>query len=183
MSMENEEIKDVSLIPGMEEVQDASAIDFGEDTAGEKIPETAAAEKKKVRPARIAYLVFVLLLIAAMAWGLVWIWNACSEYQKNSAATLVGEAGRQLSEETGLELESSLIPAVSEEGYYEYVLKSEGKPVAKVTLNKVKSGIMGLALFETKEVSSLVHYKVVMPDDCVLDVRNQNIDYMSAAED
>ncbi|MBR0482108.1 MAG: L,D-transpeptidase [Firmicutes bacterium] len=145
----------------------------------EKNPKAA----KKKNPGRTAYLIFVLFLVLAIAGGLFWVWKQCAEYQKASAATLVGEAGKELSEATGLELESSLIPTVNDAGEYEYVLKSEGKPVAKVTLEKTKSGIMGLALFEKKDVQSLVKYKVIMPEDCVLSVTNQTIDYMSTAED
>ena len=175
---EYEGAADASVIPGLLPEEDATFIPgLGPEE------EEPKKEKKKKRPARTAYLIFVLVLIAAIVFGLIWVWKQCEEYQKCSAATLVGEAGKKLSEDTGLELESSLIPSIGDDGLYNYVLKAEGKPVAKVSLNKIKSGIMGLALFETKEVSSLVHYKVIMPEDCVLDVKNQTVDYMSTAED
>ena len=183
-----------------EEIEDATPISFDEPEITDATPifieepqeeseakddpsKAPKAEKPKKSKGRIAYLIFVLVLLFAIIGGLIWVWKQCDEYQKNSAATLVNEAGRKLSEETGLELESSMIPTINPEGTYDYVLKSNGKPVAKVSLNKTKSGLLGIALFETKEVTSLVHYKVIIPDDCALNVENQTIDYMSAAEE
>ena len=160
--------------------EDATPI-FFDDVSENEVSKEPVPKKKK--GGRIAYIVFVLILIGAIVFGLIWVWKQCEEYQKASAATLVAQAEKELSEAAGIELESSLIPATGEDGNFEYILKSEGKPVAKVTLKKVKSGLLGLALFERQSIESLVHYEVIVPDDCTLDVTNQIVDYMSSAED
>ena len=173
---------DIKMQRDMQESESSREKDLPTET--ENIPsQNNAPKKKKGKAGRIIYLAFVLLLAAAIGGGLFWVWRACDEYQKASAMTIVGKAGEELSKETGLELESSYIPTINEDGTYDYVLKADGKAVAKVTLEKIKSGIMGLALFEKKDISSLVHYQVIMPDDCTLNVENQSIDYMASAED
>ena len=185
-SFEYEEAQDSSAIVFDDEAEenampDATPIFFGEEETGRK-PEKKPA-KKKVNAGKIAYLIFVLILILAIAGGLVWVWKQCEIYQENSAATVVRQAQEELSEATGLEFETSMIPTASEDGTFDYVLKSGGKPVAKVTLRKTGSGLLGLALFEKAGVSSLMHYKVVMPADCVLYAPDTGADYMSSAED
>ncbi len=175
-----------------EYIEDASPIFFGDDEPEVKkdsepparkrptvdevmaMQEEEAREKKskkekKKRPGRTAYLVFVLVLVLAIIGGLIWVWIKCVEYQASSAATLVAQAAKELSDRTGLSLESSLIPKINDDGDYEYVLKSGKKPVAKVTLTKKGAGLLGLALFEKKDVSSLVKLKVIMTEDCSVD--------------
>ncbi|MBQ9912176.1 MAG: hypothetical protein IJM49_04015 [Firmicutes bacterium] len=167
-----------------EHIEDASPIFFYDDEeAGDEPLKSAEAPKpKKKNKGKIAYRIFVLVLLLAIIGGLIWVWNKCVEYQKSSAATLVAQACDELSEETGLELETVLIPKVNDEGDFEYVLKSEGKPVAKVILAKVKSGLLGLALFERKDVKSLLHFKVIIPDGYELIVGGEAVDISLASD-
>jgi len=181
--LEDEEQEDVSKhtsgsIPFVSsEPAKAYILGSESDTAvDKKVPK----KKKRINGWKVAYLILVLGLILGIVFGLRWVWKACADYQEKSAATLVKAAGEELSSQIGMDLEPALIPTINPDGTYDYVLKSGKQSVAKVTLEKAGSGIMGLALFKTRSVSSMLHFSVILPEGAVID--SAESDYMASAE-
>lgn len=128
------------------------------------------------------YLFFVLALIAAIVWGLVFVWRECERYQANSAETIVKKTWEELEKKTGLEFESDLIPKRSKDGAYVYVLKHGGEPSAEIRLAQTGSGIMDLALFELKDVTCLSEYTVVIGEGAEIFVDNAAVDTADAED-
>lgn len=127
--------------------------------------ETQKINKKK-RKFLIGYLCFVAVLAVCIAGGLVWIWNACDTYQKNSASTVVEAERARLSEELGTELTCDMVPQANADGTYGFTLKNGDVKTAKVILEQSGTGIMNLAMYRLSSVEGLVTCDFVGPEGC-----------------
>ncbi len=137
------------------------------------------------RTAKLLYIVFILLLLSAGAFFVSRAWKEAEKYQKASARTRVDQAIEKVEEISGLELRTDMIPVRSEENSLTYRLYDESKAVADVKLNKNRSSMVVLAIYDEAEITSLVSYKVLVPENSVASVKtwDQNADIYDFVKD
>lgn len=117
----------------------------------------------KMKASKIAYLVFVLILIAAICVGLIDVYKECKKYEENSESTMLQKSISQLENEIGFELSTNNVPSREKDGDSVYTVFHNGEEMASVRLRKNGTALGMLATFEIKEIKNLKRYTVVSP--------------------
>lgn len=117
----------------------------------------------KMKASKIAYLVFVLILIAAICVGLIDVYKECKKYEENSESTMLQKSISQLENEIGFELSTNNIPSREKDGDSVYTVFHNDEEIASVRLRKNGTALGMLATFEIKEIKNLKRYTVVSP--------------------
>ena len=135
------------------------------------------ARKQKEKSAHIG-LVFYLLLVVALGLTIykisVFVWDACAEYQANSAKTVMAQTVEKIRGETGLDISYSPIPSVDENGDSTYILKIDKTPVGKARLG-VKKKIFTLALYELKDYEGTRSFEFYAPEGVSVKLAGEDV--------
>ena len=135
--------------------------------------------KKRVRIVRLGrflYCLLVLCLIGAIVYGARYLWRSCAEYQANSVHTVLDEAVRKASDESGLNITYSPVPTVDENGDSIFILRSDKTPVGKAYLGIKKRGILNLALYELKKIEGTRSFELCAPEGVSVTVDGQQVE-------
>ena len=128
---------------------------------------------------KILYLFFVAVLIAAIAYGLRYVWNGCREYQESCTATLLTQAEKTIENQTGLKLSCSPVPTVDGNGDSLFALKNGSKKVGTVKLGVKKKGLLTLALYEIKDIEGQMSYEYRAPEGVEIHAAGKRLEPVS----
>lgn len=117
----------------------------------------------KNKVSKIVYLVFVLILMAAICIGLVDVYKECKKYEENSESTVLKKTVSQLEDELGLKLSTNKVPSRDRDGDSIFTVFYDEEEIASITMRKNGTALGMLATFEAKEIKPLKRYTIVSP--------------------
>ena len=122
------------------------------------------AKKRLPKAFKICYLILVLVLVAGISYGFVYIWKACAEYHSSSVQTLLAQVEEQASATAGTKISASPVPSVDAEGNSVFTLKNGTEKVGTATLRVKKKGLLTLALYEIEGIQGSLSRRFIAPE-------------------